>query len=133
MRTNYFRVTDVERLKAIVEKCEGSEGEKVSLFDEIINSETLYGFGCTAPLQGYYDEEAEEYDFDSFLDDLQKVVAPGDAVIIMEIGYEKLCYVYGTAIIVTSETTESIDLTQLALQKAAEVVGNSDYQTKTEY
>jgi|GEM_PF-1355304 len=51
----------------------------------------------------------------------------------METGYEKLRYVYGTAIIVTSETTESIDFTQLTLQKAAEVLRNSDYSTQIEY
>ena len=133
MRTNYFRVTDIEKLKEFVAKAQGRDGEKVELFDETIDGETLYGFGCMAPLQGYYDEEAEEYSYDAFLDDLQTVVAPGDAVIIMEAGYEKLCYVYGSAIIVTSEKTESMDFTQLVLQKAAELLGDPDYHTKMEY
>jgi len=133
MRTNYFRVTDAEKLKAFVAKAQGQEGEEVELFEREIDGETLYGFGCTAQLQGYYDEDAEEYSYDDFLDDLQTVVAPGDSIIIMEIGYEKLRYVCASAIIVTSEKTESMDFTHLVLAKAAEVVGNPDYRTKIEY
>jgi len=133
MRTNYFRVTDAEKLKEIVAKAQGYEGEKIDLFEETEEGEALYGFGCIAPLQGYYDEEAEEYDYDGFLDDLKTVVAPGDAIIIMEVGYEKLRYVYGSAYIITREKTESMDLTQLVLAKAAEVVGNPDFHTKIEY
>ena len=133
MRTNYFRVTDVERFKEIIAKVQGHEGEEVITFNKTIDGETFYGFGCTAQLQGYYDDEAEEYSYDAFLDDLQTVVTPGDAVVIMEISYEKLRYISASAIIVTSERTESMDFAQLVLKKAAEVVGNPDYRTKIEY
>ncbi|MDR0287228.1 MAG: hypothetical protein LBI03_05930 [Clostridiales bacterium] len=133
MRTNYFKVTDTEKLKKIVSKCQGTDGEKVVLFDEIVDGEILYGFGCSAHLQGYYDEETENYNYDDFLDDLQTVVAPGDAVIIMEIGYDKMRYVYGLANIVTSEKAESMDFTQLVIKKAAELLSNPDYKTKIEY
>jgi len=133
MRTNYFRTTDVEKLKVLVEKAQGQDGDAVTLFHETIDGETLYGFGCISQLLGYHDDDAEEYDYDAFLHDLQTVVAPGDAIIIMEINYEKLRYVCGWAAIITSEKIESMDFTKLVLQKAAEVVGNPDYQTKIEY
>jgi len=133
MRTNYFRTTDVEKLEGFVAKAQDHDGEEVTLFNEIVDGEILYGFGCMSQLQGYYDDEAEEYNFDAFLHDLQTVVASGDSIIIMEVGYEKLRYVYSTAVIVTSEKIQSMDFTQLVLQKAAEVVGNPDYQTRIEY
>jgi len=133
MRTNYFRVTDADKLKEIIAKCQRTDCEEVLLFEEETEGETLYGFGCPAALQGYYDADAMEYDYDAFLDDLQTVIAPGDAAIIMEIGYEQLSYVSGMAIIVTREKTESMDFTQLVLKKAAEVVGNPDYHTRIEY
>jgi len=132
-RTNYFRVTDAGKLKKIIAKCQSTDGEEVELFDSDFDGEKLYGFGCSAQLQGYYNEEAEEYDFNAFANDLQTVVAPGDAIIIMEIGYEKLRYVCASAFIITSETKECLDFIPLALQKAAEMLRNPDYQTRVEY
>jgi len=128
-------VTDVEKLKEIVAKCQGSEGNKVYLFYKTNDGETRYGFKCYASLQGYVvnNEKSMEYDFDSFVDDLQTVIAPGEAIIMMEIGYAELKFITGTAFIITREKTESLDLTHLALEKAAEVLGNPDYQTTMEY
>lgn len=133
MRTNYFRVADPERLREIVARAEGQDGENLLLFEQVIDDETLYGFGCEMQLQGYWDDEADEYDYDAFVRDLQTVVTPGDAIIIMEVGYERLRYVCGSALIITHDKTESLSLTTLALYKAAEVLGNPEYQTRIEY
>lgn len=133
MRTNYFRVTDIEGLSDILQKCEVDDGYGIHKFEKVVNGETLHAFGCESRIGGYYDPETEETDFISFAKDLQTVVASGDAIIIMETGYEKLNYVYGLAYIITSEKIESLDFTQMVLKKAIEVVGDPDYYTAMEY
>ena len=133
VRTNYFRVTDAEKLTAILARCKPDDVDNIQLFNRKEDGETLYAFGCSSTINGYYVSEDEEADYDSLIDDLQAVVAPGDAIIIMEVGYEALKYVFGSAFIITSEDMRSVDFTNTVLKEAAEVLGNPDYQTTIEY
>lgn len=60
-------------------------------------------------------------------------VADNDAVIILETGHEKLRYLVGSAIVITSQDYAHLDITHFASTKAAEMLGNPDWQTQCEY
>lgn len=136
IRTNYFHVKDEEKFRALMDRVYGTEDD-VKLFeshDE--NGNPVFGFGTYGAIAGVRDskyEEDDETSYDEFLDGLQECVADDDAVIILESGNEKLRYVIGTATIITSSDYGSLDMTFLASEKAAEMLGNPNWQTRCEY
>lgn len=80
-----------------------------------------------------YCDEDEEPDYDAFINGLKEHVVDGDAIILMEVGNEKLRYVTGYATIITSKNVSFVDLTQLALETAREELGIQKWQTRMEY
>lgn len=97
----------------------------------------MFGFGCYGGIAGIRDtdndEDLEETAFDRFLEKLQKCVAEDDAVIIMEAGSEKMRYVVGTALILTSKVCECMDVAELAKKRAAELLAIPSWRTKLMY
>ena len=130
MRTNYFKVTDVDKFTTILSKCKLEDDEQIQLFNKDIDGEKLYAFGCSSNVEGYCYEEIDEPNFDDFISDLQTIIAPGHSIIMMEIKYRLLCYIYSAAFVITADSVDTLDLTQLATEKAAEVLGNSEYNPK---
>ena len=63
---------------------------------------------------------------------LQECLADKDAVIIMESGHEKLRYVTGSALIITSSETKYLDITKLAVEEAGKMLGK-DFTTRVDY
>lgn len=139
-RTNYFRVKVPEEFRAFMGGVRGT-GDGVELWEEKGNAgELFFGFGTIGDIAGWYDpsnksDEAEDDDaaYDAFICGLQRHIAADDAVIILETGYEKLNYIVGSALIVTSNATGHIDLTGIACKKAAEMLGNPTWTTKCDY
>lgn len=144
-RTNHFSVTDPEKLKDIVDRIRWSEGDSPFFSEE----NGKYCFGAYDTIMGLsmkkdraaqavdaeddaYDED-EERDVDKVYYALQEIVAPDDAIIITEIGYEKLRYLTAYSIIITESDVASVDLGETAVQRAADILGNPDYQTRMEY
>lgn len=68
-----------------------------------------------------------------FLSELQKHIAPEDAVILMQSGHEKLRYVTGFATVITSGGIETISIDELAISKAREMLKNIEYSPKMDY
>lgn len=146
-RTNYFRVTDEVKYAALFERLTGGESEVFDFTRTDENGNTWHGFGAydminyIVPLYDNddesYDEEEddydEEYDFDQFLDELQTILPDGEAFIMFNAGNEKLRYVCGNAIVVTNTKIEVLNLKNLAVAKAAEMLGNKDFETQCEY
>lgn len=60
-------------------------------------------------------------------------VAEDDAVIIMESGNEKLRYVTGCATIITSKGVDGVDVVDIAIQKARELLGNPTWDSQCDY
>lgn len=137
-RSNYFRVTNPERMREIVSQAIADE-DTLSLFEEHTESETLFGFGCYGSILGLPMPEAseedddEEYSFDGFLSALQEILAPGDAIIVTEVGYEKLRYLVGVSTIVTADTISSVQLNEAAIAAARRQLGNPNWITIMEY
>lgn len=59
-------------------------------------------------------------------------MAEDDAVILLESGHEQLRYVYGSATIITSSDQCFLSISDLAKSKAANMLGNSDWDTQCE-
>ena len=135
-RTNYFRVKDESKFREIMSLVRGDECD-VSLWDDRVDNSgnKLFGFGCYGFIYGIFDED-DEYDdgaYDRFLRLLKTCVADDDAIIIFESGHEKLRYVCGDAVIVTSSEIASVDLTYQAIDKAREMLGKTDWTSRCEY
>lgn len=139
VRTNYFHVKDAETFRAVMEKVQGSE-DNIKLWEEKDpDGNPVFGFGCDGGIAGIpeVDEDGEEEitdnSYDNFLFELQNAVAENDAIIITEVGHEKQRYVVGTAVIITQQEIACISITDLALQKAREMLNNPLFKSRMDY
>lgn len=135
-RTNYFHVTDEQAYAELFAglQCEDS----VEDFSEKLKDGTIiHGFGAHGYILWFRNHDAEEDcddEFESeFLPRLQKLLPAGEAFIIMEAGYEKLRYVTGYATVVTADSIKFLNIADLAVQAAREMLGDEHFQTKLEY
>lgn len=124
IRTNYFRVTEEEKFKNLIDEFLSGSCEVFTRTD--VNSNKLVGFGSDENINWPEDETG-------FVSGLQECLAEDDSIIVLEVGHEKLRYLVGTATIITRSSIETIDVTSLAISKAAEMLGNPDYTTCCEY
>lgn len=65
--------------------------------------------------------------------DVSEVVIPDDAIIITEIGYEKLCYLTASAVVIARTEVEFAELRSDALETARRLLGKSEFNPCMEY
>lgn len=131
VRTNYFRVKDAKEFKKIMENVVADDD--IEMFEKIDkNGNEWFGFGCYGNIYGMEIEE-DIPDYDTFMVNLQKCVVPGDAIIIFEAGNENLRYTTGFASVITENNIEYVDITDLAIKKAKEMLGNPNFNTECSY
>ena len=138
VRSNYFHVKDEAAFLDMMSHVYGCEDEVDLWREKDKNGNPVFGFGAYGGIAGFRelddeDDVADDTAYDDFIDRLQQLVADGDAVIILESGNEKLRYIVGAATIITSTDCKRLDITQLAAEKAAEMLKKPSYQTKCEY
>lgn len=128
-RTNYFRVTDEQRYNELLGKlvCE----DNIHDFTEERNGILYHGFGAYDSIE-YIEDEYEDYNFDKFLEEIQKILPDDEAFMYFESGYEKLRYVSGFVIVCTNKEIKSTSLDSWAKEQAKQLLG-SDFETQTEY
>ena len=136
VRTNYFHVKDEEAFRELVKGIVSDYG--IELFERNdSDGKKLFGFGSYGSLNGIRKDNAEDddkYDEEDVLyQKLQSCVAEDDAVIILAAGNENLRYVTGDAVCITHDKIEYLDLTRLAMAKAAEMLNDPLYSTVCEY
>lgn len=141
-RTNYFRVTDAERLKKIIGSARLGE-DTLELFERKTDDEVYYGFGCYDSIEGLCPnwERADEYDepeddepsFELFEAELRKILHPSDAIVITEVGYEKLRYLTAYSCIITVNGFATVSLKDASIQKTQELLCNPRWDTVMEY
>ena len=132
VRTNYFHVKNEEQFKKLMERVYGYE-DSVDLWeDRDAEGNIVFGFGAYTGILGVEIED-DEYSYDEFVKGLQNCVADDDAIIIMEAGNEKLRYVVGSALVITSQSYEYLDIAELAAMKAAEMLANPEWSTRCDY
>ena len=133
-RTNYFAVKDEEKFRQVVASCQASK-ENPEVWEEAVDGQTLFAFGCYGSLSGLPcgDEEDYECDLGAFHSALQQVVADGHAIIITEVGYEKLRYLVGDCTVITSQEIDYTNLRDVGLTKAQQLLKDPQYNPVMEY
>ena len=130
-RTNYFQVTDEERYKDIICKlsCDGD----FDAWDDIDeNGIKRHAFGGDGSLCAYDEETGDDVLF-ALLDELSGILPENDAVIITEVGHEKLRYLVGVATVIARKGTFCVDLENAALDSARCLLGDDRYVTRFDY
>ena len=136
-RSNYFRVTDPEAFKKIINRVITDE-DSLELWERTENGMTYYAFGAYSSICGLRHEAEDadnddEFEVEAVYDALAKVIAPDDAIIITEIGYEKLRYLTAYAVVITREKTELVELRETSIDVACSLLGNPNFDTRMEY
>lgn len=136
-RTNYFRVTDEEKYATLMSKIRGDHNT-LCLWNRTEDGITFHAFGCDSTMSYYPDNEDDtegEYpdEWDEFTEELSKLLPEDEAVIILEVGKEKLRYLSGYAEIITKHGSEFVDLTTVAIERACKLLGNDSWSTRIDY
>ena len=138
-RTNYFKVKDNEKFKEFMTHVYAEDLDVFHKTDK--NGNELYGFGGYGGISGYFndeneyenDDEAWDNAYDSFIDGLAKQVADDDAILLFEVGNEKLRYVVGSVVVITSKGYEYRDITNVGVEIAKQMLNNPNYDTQCSY
>ena len=142
VRTNYFHVKDPDAFLEFMDKVAACEDSANVWEDRDKAGRPVFGFGCYSPILGVParseeacvdDDDFEDYDYDEFVSGLSELVAEDDAIIILESGNEKLRYLIGSALVITSTGADYMEIDAIAAKRAAEMIGNPGWQTKTCY
>lgn len=135
-RSNYFRVTDPDAFKKIMDAVLTDE-DGLELWERTENGITCYAFGAYSSICGLRsedeDDDGDEFEAEAVYEALTEVVAPDDAIIITEIGYEKLRYLTAYAVVVTRTEVEWVDLRSNALETARRLLRNPEFNPCMEY
>jgi len=133
-RTNYFAVTDAEKFADIMKHL---SGESEVAFYEHDTDKGKYMFYCECNLTGYIANPDDDYSCDEAMDkmtnELQKILPDGEAIILTEAGSEKMRYILCTSTIITNSEIKHINLANIALATAQEMLKNPNYTTEMDY
>lgn len=137
IRTNYFKVKNEEKFTDFMKNVHGSEND-IKIWTRESNGTKYFAFGCYGVIAGWYDADDESFfdwddAYDIFIDGLSQLVAEDDAIIIFESGNEKLRYLTGDAMIITSKDTAYININNAATKKASDMLGNPSWETRLNY
>jgi hypothetical protein len=113
-KTNYFKVTDLKKLRQIVSGIEGAE---------LWTENDRFAFGTYDDILVYYDENDEECDT---VEAIQSILPYGEVAIFMEIGNEKLRYINAQCIVATKEKALELDLFAHATAMARKLINDPD-------
>lgn len=129
IRTNYFHVNDKEKfLELVPQIC--AEGKIEVLHNKDENGSDLYALGVNGVIQGIVTDPDGEADYDGFLAVLQECVANKDAILLLEAGHEKMNYIVGAATVITSTEIRYLNLLDMALERAKQMLGNPNWITQ---
>lgn len=140
IRTNYFHVKDPEQFKAFMARVCGTEDD-IELWEEPdVDGNPTFAFGTEGGIAGLLpldsdtnESEDDDPDYSNFILGLQDLLADDDAVILLEIGREKLRYLVGRALILTKRHNEYLNIRDIAIAKACQLLGNPEWNTCIEY
>ena len=132
-RTNYFRVTDEEKYKELFNLLTAEDGIEDFTFEK--DKVIYHGFGSYSSIYTKNSDEDEYGDepVDNFICQLQEILPNDECFIYQEIGYEKLRYLTGFALIATHDKCDSVDISSDAIAKARELLGNDKFETRLDY
>ena len=133
-RTNYFTVTDIEKFADIIKHLSG-DGEID--FSEHYTDKGKFMFYCDGVLNGYMTDPDDDDSIDEatgmMVEELQKILPDGEAIILTEVGSEKMRYILCRATIITNKEVRYVNLNDEAVATAREMLGNPNYTTEMDY
>lgn len=129
-RTNYFSVTNEEAFESISGKLRSNDGCDVSVWTKTVNGTKKYAFGTYGEIQ--YDG-TPILDSEEFLVEMQAILPDGEAVVIEEMGHEKLRYLSGVAYIITKHDNDCIDFDTFIRKKVHDMTQNNAYECELDY
>lgn len=109
-RSNYFRVTDPNKLEELAKLTNSSVAEKDGRYALFYT-----GMRYDGAVDMYYSEE-----FDGWISihsQVQEILADDEVAVFMEIGHERLRYLTGVAVAITTEAIEILDLVDIIENK----------------
>ena len=132
-RSNYFSVTDEAAFRRIIASCIGSD-DSITVFEQSDGS-GKFGFGCYGQILGVLinEDDPDSPDYDAFCYDLQGVLAEDDAIIITEVGNEKLRYLTGYCTVITKNEIRGVDVCDTAMALARDMLDNPAFTTQMDY
>lgn len=132
-RTNYFMVIDEERYQELFQHL--VTNGKVEDFTKEQDGVLYHGFGAYGSIDYQVDLKSEEseFDFDYFTNELQKILPVDEAFIYQETGHEKLRYLEGCAIVVTSKEVRGQHLSTWVKDTVKELLGENNKVTECSY
>jgi len=134
VRSNYFAVNDELAFKTVIGLLALAEGATARAHSQEIDGVKKFAFTGDGAVRGFIsDEDPNECDIDAFYHALQRVVAPGDAALVMEVGFDSLRYFNACTFIVTEDQVECVDLPEVALETTRKMLGNPEFTTVAEY
>lgn len=129
-RTNYFHVKSIEKFKGLIDRTYPIGN--IEIYEQKSeDGKSTFCFGCYGTVDGLDINGCLSQD--AFYNELQKIVAENDAIIIFEAGAEKLKYVVGDALIITHDDIKRLSIDDLAVKEAGKMLGNPDYTTECNY
>lgn len=137
-RTNYFHVKDPDAFRAFMAEVKGNEDDVLLREGKDADGNLTFVFTTGGRVIGIVPAGAEvDYDEDEcndeFIAALQEHVAPNDAIIITEVGWEGFRYLVGGATIITSSKVEYLSLSDEVKKTAKSMLDNPDWSTMNEY
>lgn len=128
-RSNYFRTTDAEKLRALIFRTV-TDNQPLNLW-ELHRPEgvTLYAFGGYGGILGVGDEP----DLPAFQAELSELVAPDDAVIITEVCAEGFCCLNAWATVLTRKGRKTLSLQTSSILAARDLLNNASFITRMDY
>lgn len=134
--TNYFSVTDEMKFKNLIEACVAED--EIEIFEaEQADGSVKYGFGCLKIIHGIPPEDGGDNDCEESIDTLytclQKLLPPGEAIIVTQIGWEKLNYFTACCTVITCDGIQSIDARDEAVKLAGKMLNNPCFKTEMDY
>lgn len=126
MRTNYFKVDNVDAFKELT----GRLSAEANIEAEVDENDVCF-IGCYSPID-YVDDDSES-NIDEFYSKLSEIIAKDDAAIFTEIGHEKLRYINAVATIVTRGKVEWVNFEDFSTGKARGMLESPFWVTKMDY
>ena len=133
-RTNYFAVTDKEKFADIIKHLSG-DGEIA--FYEHYQDKGKFMFYCDGILNGYMtypdDDDSIDEATGKMIEEFQQILPDGEAIILTEAGSEKMNLISCVATIITNADVKYVNLANVAVSIAREMLKNPDFTTEMDY
>lgn len=117
-KTNYFGITDRQAFNALIARTDAEDTIEVL---ERLDEPSKVALACRGCIYGLKDDDS--WDASGFTSGLQNLLAPGDAIILQEVGPEGIRCVWGMAIIITRDAIEYLNLDEVAFGAARNMLG----------